>query len=143
MRKELKKLYATLLLPSIMGFVLVAWAKGNHFVQIDAKHLIAVIGPFIFILCIALAVAFPIFYRTVFAFRHRHFVSVSEEELLKFERRLVYVVMITPYLALTAMLLELPRFYTVTAILMGLYAGYYFYPSTKRIASERSIFRVK
>ncbi|MEE4606124.1 MAG: hypothetical protein V2J65_32940, partial [Desulfobacteraceae bacterium] len=107
----------------------------DNFIQIG--------GPLIFILCIALAIAFPIFYRALFAHKNRDVMSVSDQKFLKFERTLVNVVMITPYLALLSYLFELPRFYTGSAILIGLYAVYYFYPSKKRIAFERRIFRVK
>jgi hypothetical protein len=100
-----------------------------------------VAGPLIFILCIALAIAFPIFYRTLFAHKNRGMISVSEKEMLNFEGTLIKVVMITPYLALIAFFIELPRFYTASAILIGLYAVYYFYPSKRRIALDRKIFR--
>jgi Ca2+/Na+ antiporter len=143
MNEELKKSYLTLLLPCILGFTLAGGAKANDFIEIDSVNFIQITGPFIFILCIALAIAFPIFYRALFAHKNRDVISVSDEKLLKFERTLINVVMITPYLALVAYFFELPRFYTTSAILIGLYAVYYFYPSKTRIAFERRIFRVK
>jgi Ca2+/Na+ antiporter len=143
MSKELKKTYLILLLPSILGFTLAGGAKAYGFIDIGSDNFIQIAGPFIFILCIALAVAFPIFYRALFAHKNRDVISVSDEKLLKFERTLINVVMITPYLALLAYFFELSRFYTTSAILIGLYAVYYFYPSKTRIAFERRIFRVK
>jgi Ca2+/Na+ antiporter len=141
MSKELKKVYLTLLLPSILGFALAGWVKASDFIKISPINFIDTAGALIFILCIALAIAFPIFYRTVFAHQSRDLIRVSEKKLLNFERTLIIVVMITPYLALIAYFLDLPRFYTTSAILMGLYAVYYFYPSTRRIAFDRKIFR--
>jgi len=141
MSKELKKVYLTLLLPSISGFALACWAKTYDFIEINSLDFIAIAGPLIFILGIVLAIAFPIFYRALFAHKNRDLINVSEKQLLNFERTLIYVVMITPYLALTAYLLELPRFYTASAVLIGLYAVYYFYPSKTRIAFDRKIFR--
>ena len=143
MTNALKKTCLTLLLPCILGFTLAGGAKVYGFIEIDSVQFIQSAGPFIFILCIALAIAFPIFYRALFAHKNRDVISVSDEKLLKFERTLINVVMITPYLALTAYLFELPRFYTASAILIGLYAMYYFYPSKTRIAFERRIFRAK
>jgi hypothetical protein len=141
MSKELKKVYLILLLPSIFGFALACWAKTYDFIEINSIDFSEIAGPSIFILCIALAIAFPIFYRTLFAHKSRDLRSVSEKKLLNFERTLINVVMITPYLALIAYFLDLPRFYTTSAILMGLYAVYYFYPSKRRIAFDRKIFR--
>ena len=143
MSRELRKAYLTLLLPCILGFTLAGGAKAYDFIEIGSVNFIQIAGPLIFILCIALAIAFPIFYRALFAHKNRDVMSVSDQKFLKFERTLVNVVMITPYLALLSYLFELPRFYTGSAILRGLYAVYYFYPSKKRIAFERRIFRVK
>ncbi len=143
MDEKLKRTYFTFLLPSILGFAVAFWTRTYDFIEIGSLNFIQIAGPLIFILCITLAIAFPIFYRSLFAHKNRDLISVSDEKLLKFERTLIYVVMITPYLALTAYLFELPRFYTASAILMGLYAVYYFYPSKTRIAFERRIFRVR
>ena len=142
MTDKLKRTYLILLLPSILGFTLAGGAKAYGLIEIGSFNFIEIAGPSIFILCIALAIAFPIFYRTLFAHKSRDLISVSEKELLKFERTLINVAMITPYMALTAFLLELPRFYTASAILMGFYAVYYFYPSKRRIAFDKRIFRV-
>jgi hypothetical protein len=68
---------------------------------------------------------------------------VSEVEFIKFERRLMVISLVTPYLALVAYTLEFPKFYTTAAILMGLYAIYYFFPSKRRLALDRRIFRVR
>lgn len=141
MTKELKKAYLTLLLPSIIGFGLAGGVKSFDIIETGSLGFIAIAGPLIFILCIAVAIAFPIFYRSLFAHKSRDLKWVSEKELLKFERTLITVVMITPYLALLSYFFELPRFYTASAVLMGLYAGYYFYPSHTRIAFDKRIFR--
>ena len=143
MTDELKRTYFSLLVPSLLGFTLAGGAKSYNFIKIDSANFGQITGPFIFILCIALAIAFPIFYRSLFAHKNRDVISVSDEKLLKFERTLINVVMITPYLALLSYFFELPRFYTASAVLIGLYAVYYFYPSKSRIAFERRIFRVK
>ena len=143
MTDALKKTYFIFLLPSILGFTLAGGAKAYDLIEIGSDNFIEIAGPIIFILCIALAIAFPIFYRALFAHKSRDLIHVSEKKLFKFERTLINVVMITPYLALIAYFFDLPRFYTASAILMGLYAAYYFYPSKTRVAFEKRIFRVK
>jgi len=143
MAKNLKRIYFTFLVPSIFGFAIASWAKTYDFIEIGSVKFTAIAGPIIFILGIVLAVAFPIFYRALFAHKSRDLINLPEKKLLKFERTLINVAMITPYLALIAYFFELPRFYTASAILVGLYAVYYFYPSKKRIGFERRIFRVK
>lgn len=143
MTDELKRTYFAFLVPAILGFILAGGAKVYGFNEIGSANFNQIAGPLIFILCIALTVAFPIFYRTLFAHKSRNLISVSDKKLLRFERTLIHVVMMTPYLALSAYFFELPRFYTASTILLGLYAVYYFYPSKVRVAFERRIFRVK
>ena len=143
MVKNLKRIYFSLLVPSILGFAIASWAKAHDLIEIGSANFIEIAGPLIFILCIVLAIAFPIFYRALFAHKSRDLLNLPEKKLLGFERTLIHVVMITPYLALAAYFFELPRFYTASAILIGLYAVYYFYPSKTRIGFERRIFRVK
>jgi len=141
MSKDLKRTYFTFLVPSILGFTLAGGAKAYNFIEIGSASFMVFIGPSIFVLSVILALALPIFYRTVFAHNRRHTERISEIELIKFERNLIYMTLVTPYLALTALVLELSRFYTAGTILMGIYAVYYFYPSKKRIALDRRIFR--
>ena len=141
MTDALKKNYFMLLIPLILGFGLACWARACDWVAISSAEWIRIAGPLIFFLCMVLAIGFPIFYRSLFAHKSRDLIRVSEKKLIQFERTLITVTMITPYLALTAVFLELPRFYTAGALLMGLYAVYYFYPSKRRIAFDRRIFR--
>ncbi len=142
MTDELKRTYFIFLLPSILGFALAGGAKAFNLYRIGPNDFTEILAPSIFVLTVAFALALPILYRTFFAHRKRHTKSISEHELIKFERNLIYMTLVTPYLALTALVLELSRFYTAGTILMGIYAVYYFYPSKKRIALDRRIYRV-
>jgi len=99
-------------------------------------------APLIFILSAIFALALPIFYRTLFAHRRRHLIGIVPAELFKFERNLIGMTMVTPYLAMVAYLMGLPRFHLAGIILIALYAVYYYYPSRKRITFEERIFRV-
>jgi hypothetical protein len=143
MTAELKRTYFTFLLPALIGFIFFYGAKAYNFIRIGPIDYTEILAPSIFILSIVLAIALPMFYRTIFAHNKRGEKNVSEADFIKFEKRLVYITMVTPYLALAAYVLELSRLYTTGAILMGLYAIYYFFPSTKRLALDRRIFRVK
>ena len=142
MDSKLKKTYFVILIPSVLGFVTVYLVRVNYFLKIGSINYMEIWAPAIFFLSVTFALALPILYRSFYAHRNRHAKSLSEENLVKFERNLIYITLVTPYLGLTAFLLELPRFYTAGSILMGIYAVYYFYPSQKRIALDRRIFRV-
>ena len=133
MTDDLKRIYFTLLLPAVAGFITVLVLQHFHLVDWNIQN----IPPVCF------AVAFPILYRTVFANQKRHQKNTAEEDWLKFERNLIYIALVTPYVCLIAQILKLPRFHLGGTIIMALYAVYYYYPSKKRIDYERRLFRVK
>jgi hypothetical protein len=143
MTHDLKRTYFTLLLPAVAGFIAVFALQHFHLVDWNIPQITPVLPPLIFILSACFALAWPIFYRTVFANKRRHQTNTAEDDWLKFERNLLYIAMATPYLSLIAQILQLPRFHLAGTIIMALYAVYYYYPSKKRIDYERRIFRVK
>lgn len=142
MTYELKRTYIFLLLPAVVGFILTLVLR--HF---DLVHLTIVqlpmLSPLVFIASVCTAVAVPILYRTLFANKIRHQTHTSEKDWLRFERSLLHIAMVTPYLSLIAHILQLPRFHLAGTILMAFYAAYYYYPSKKRIEFDRRIFRVR
>ena len=143
MTAELKRTYFIFLLPVLLGFIVIYAAGTYNFIFMGPFHCKEILASSIFILSIVLAIALPMFYRTLFAHSNRDRKGISEADFVKFERRLIYIAMLAPYLALAAYALAFSQFYTTGALLMGLYAVYYFYPSKKRLTLDRRIFRVK
>ena len=140
---KLRRTYFTLLIPAVVGFIVISAGKKFNLVELGHITSLEIFAPLVFVLSVVFAIAWPIFFRTLFAHKIRHQKSISEVDLIKFERNFLYIVLVTPYLMLTAYLLEFPRFYLAGTVLMALYAVYYYYPSKKRIQFERRIFRVK
>jgi len=143
MTPDLKRTYFTLLLPAVAGFIAVFALQHFQLVSFNIPQIPPILYPIIFIASVCFAVALPIFYRTVFANKRRHQTRTAEEDWLRFERNLLYIAMVTPYVALIAQVLRLPRFHLGGTIIMALYAVYYYYPSRRRLKFERRIFRVK
>ena len=143
MTHGLKRIYFTLLLPAVAGFILIFVLRHFQLVRFNILQIPSVLSPIIFFVSVCFAVALPIFYRSVFANKRRHLTKTDEEDWLKFEYNLLYIAMATPYVALIAQILQLPRFHLAGTIIMALYAVYYYYPSKRRIEYERRIFRVK
>lgn len=100
-------------------------------------------APVLFVLSVVTAGAAPILIRTLFAHRMRHRHHISEEAFLRFQRFQILVVTATPYLALAAYILAVPRFYLAGTVLAMLYALYYHYPTARRLGFDRRIFRVR
>ena len=143
MADGLKRIYFILLLPAVAGFILVFVIRHFQLIRFSIPQIPTALSPIIFVLSVCFAVALPIFYRSAFANKRRHLSNTAEEDWLKFENNLLYIAMVTPYIALLAQILQLPRFHMGGTIIMALYAVYYYYPSQRRIEYERRIFRVK
>jgi hypothetical protein len=143
MTHDLKRTYFSLLLPAVAGFVGVFVLRHFRIVSWNGPQFPAAIPPVIFIVAVCFAVALPTFYRSLFASRMRRQTHTAEGDMLKFERNLLYITIITPYLGLIAQILQLPRFHLAGTILLALYAVYYYYPSIRRIEFDRRVFRVK
>ena len=140
---KLKRTYFTLLVPAIVGFAAYFIAKTYNLVEFGPTKFQGILAPLLFILSVVFAIALPIFFRTLFAHNVRKKKSVSEDDLLRFERTFLYIALVTPYIALVGYMLELPRFHLGGTVIMALYALYYYYPSQRRVQFERRIFRVK
>ena len=140
---ELRRTYIVLLIPAIVGFIFLFVAKKFHLIHIGSFKFQEFLGPSLFIASVLFAIALPILFRTLFAHKVRHQKSVSETDLLKFERIFLYIALLTPYVTFIAYFFELPRFYCAGTVLMALYAVYYYYPSERRIKFEKRIFRVR
>ncbi len=143
MTRKLKRTYFTLLAPAVFGLMVIRLGNGYNLFAIGEMQNSQVIAPLVFILSVIFAVALPVLLRSLFAHRIRHQKNTSESDLIKFERSLIYMISVAPYLALIACLFELPLFYIAGTILVSLYGVYYYYPSKKRIQFERRIFRVR
>ncbi|MFO7986612.1 MAG: hypothetical protein R6U38_12180 [Desulfatiglandaceae bacterium] len=145
MAKELKRDYFYIMIPALValaagyGIKTLGLVSGTPIPSLGPMPFLA---PLVFVLSVVFAVALPIFYRSLFAHRMREEKTVPEKDWLKFERTTIHISLVTPYLILPAYLFEFPPFYFTGTVLMALYAGYYFYPSTKRIQFDRRMFRV-
>jgi predicted RND superfamily exporter protein len=143
MTGELKKTYFMLLAPAVVGFIALFCIRSFHSLDLGPFQFRGVLAAALFILSVVFAIALPIFLRAFFAHKVRDQKSVSEGELLQFERTFLYIALITPYVTLAAFFFAIPRFYCAGTVIMALYAVYYYYPSERRIQFERRIFRAR
>jgi hypothetical protein len=142
-RLDLRKTYFKLLIPLVVMLIIfyllkILGALDN--IQIGYLKLISIL---FFILAGIFGIAFPIFYRTLFISKLKDIRTITIEEFIRFEKRLIIISMITPYFIIMPIIFNFPNFYFGGIILFSLYAVYYFYPSKARIDFEKRIFRIK
>jgi hypothetical protein len=143
MSKKLKKFYFILLVPLILGFEVLDWTSAHKFIELIPPKFSETAGSLLFILCGAFSIAFPISYRSLFAYKSESNSGLSQKEFLKFERTLIGFTMVATFIALLEYIYELPRFYTAGAIFFSLCALFFLFPSHRRIASDQKIYKVK
>jgi len=143
MGNTLKKTYFLCLGPAVITFIGLTLLKMTSSLDPGGITYPPIFAAVIFFLSVIFALAAPILYRTMFAHSMRDMKNTTAHELLRFERNLIRIVLITPYLGLVAYMLDFPNLYFGGCVLMSLYALYYFYPSQTRLAFEKRIFRVK
>ena len=144
MRERLRRLYVLLLVPAVVLFAIAYVVQTRGMVNVGPliRHY-PVLAPAIFLLAAILGIALPLLFRTLFVYENRERKRLTEEELFVFERKTILVAMTTPYLAIAAAFLEIPKILFAGTVLAMFYATYYFYPSKKRITFEKRIFRVQ
>lgn len=97
----------------------------------------------IFVAAALTALAIPLLLRTLFARKAVLENEVNPASFFRFQKQLVISAMLTPYLGIMALVLELQKFYVSATLLMALYAVYYYYPSQRRINFDKRIFRIR
>lgn len=131
------------MVPAVCLFVLAGLARQFNFVQSGQLTVPESLYAVIFVLSAISALAGPILIRTLFANATQGEARVSSDNFLSFQKRLLGVSLISPYLAFMAYLFDFPRFHAGAVLLMAMYAVYYYFPSEKRIVFDRKIFRVE
>ncbi|WP_320040426.1 hypothetical protein [uncultured Desulfobacter sp.] len=122
--------------------LLVAQNFGSRIPNISTRQLPEIWHAILFTGAAVTAIAGPVMIRVLFAHKVRQKSRVSQALFLTFQRRLIMVSGITPYLALAAVWNKFSEFHACGIILMALYAVYYYFPSQKRIVHDIKMFRV-
>lgn len=99
-------------------------------------------GPALFILTAVCGLAGPILYRTLFAYHKRACVQIATTAFIRFEHHLILIGMAALALAMAADMLAVTSFYRYGTLLIALYAAYCGFPSQKRLALDRRLYRV-
>jgi hypothetical protein len=140
--KTFKRWYVVLLTPPCLAMLGLALERAEVSGAIPAQADRPVV---IFILVLAglLAFALPLWLRILFAKRHAGRQGVERERFIRFEKRFICVGLLATYMVPLGYLCRIPQVPLFWIMLFALYAGYYYFPSKKRINLELKIFRVR
>ncbi len=144
MTASLKKTYITALVPVVLIIVIMGiLEKGFSISLIPVIRVPVYFSPMIFVAAALTALAIPLLLRTLFARKAALENKVNPASFFRFQKQLVISAMLTPYLGIMALVLEIQKFYISATLLMALYAVYYYYPSQRRIDFDKRIFRIR
>lgn len=141
-KEKLKQTYFKLFIPFVIILLLIYSAKAVNIIAKGEQALNKTVSVTFFALAAIFSVAMPVLYRTLFASKVKDKKSITKEEFIKFEKNLIIIVMMAPYMIIAAVIFNLPGFYFGCIILFAIYSIYYYYPSTKRINFEKKLFRI-
>ena len=116
---RLQKKYFCLLMPSIVIIAALLTARSMDLIEPIRLMNTQLVARVIFILAISLAVAAPVFLRTLFAHRMRLSIRTPPDEFFRLQQRLIGAALLTPYLILVTCLVDFPRFYQAGVISVG------------------------
>ncbi len=96
----------------------------------------------VFILAALFSTALPVMRRLVFVNKVKNLKMVNPDDWWRFEKQVLQIALVTPYFFAMASVLQFNGFFYSTVFLLALYAGYFYFPSGKRIRYEMRIFRI-
>jgi ABC-type spermidine/putrescine transport system permease subunit I len=96
----------------------------------------------VFVLCATMAFGLPLLYRSYFAHNHKEKTSITPHVFMKFQKNLLLLSLSAVYFAVIGYSINMAGFFKYGCVLFALYAGYYYYPSDRRLHSEKRIFRI-
>ena len=142
MQGRLINIYWRILIPGLAGIIILELLKttkliaginfqGNNYISLG-----------LVILAALFSIAIPVLYRSIFISGIRNNINISQIKFIRFETRLIIISLVSPYLVIAASVFIISEFHYTIIILCALYSCYYYYPSKKRINSEKKIFRI-
>lgn len=141
--KTLKRIYFLELLPAI-GMIGIVYLLKYYTKLLTA---VPIAGNFVsttvLILSIVVGIASPIFYRSYFVYKIRDQKRITTETFINFEKILILAALTTPYFLFISLLINMKQTSIVIITMLSIYAGYYYFPSEKRMRFEMKIFRIK
>ena len=131
-----------MLIPALLLIILSEAAKEG--LRFDVGRIAAkeIFEPVVFMLSVFSALAAPLLFRLHFIKKLKDKKKTALPAFIKFEKQTLYIVLLTPYFFFAASILQFAAFYYLSIFLLSLYAGYYYYPSAKRLHFEKRLFRI-
>jgi hypothetical protein len=141
-RKTFQRWYLTLLLPACLAMLGLAFTRtsGSELVVSQAGRPLTIL---FLVLAGLLAFALPLWLRILFVRSQEGNGGVELNGFISFEKRFILVGILATYMVPLGYLCKIPQVPLFWIMLFALYAGYYYFPSHKRIDLELKIFRVQ
>ncbi len=142
-KKELSKYFWKVLTPAVILILISEGLKAiGAGVTLDATVTYE-ISVAVFVLAALTALGIPVVIRLLFVKKIKDLKQVENEAWVHYEKQSIRFALLTSYLFFIASVLQFSNFFYVSVFLLALYAGYYYFPSEKRVQFEKKMFRIK
>lgn len=142
-KKELQNFFRQMLIPALLLIIFSELTKKSFHFDLSGFLAKEIIEPLVFVFSTVSALAAPVLFRLKFIKKVKDKNKIDRSVFLNFEKQTLFIVLITPYFFFIASCLRFSTFYYLSIFLFSLYAGYYYYPSIKRLNFERRLFRIE
>ncbi len=142
LKKTFLQWYLAVLSPACLAIAGLALCR-TFKVELVAEQAGRTVTMSLLILAGLLAFALPLWLRILFCRTQTGKTGVELDRFIVFEKRFILVGVLATYMVPLGYLCNIPQVPLFWIMLFALYAGYYYFPSQKRIDLEVNIFRVQ
>ncbi|WP_462324159.1 hypothetical protein [Desulfoplanes sp.] len=140
--KNFQQWYLAVLTPACLAMVVLAACRTLG-VELLAEQAGRPVTMSLLVLAGVLAFALPLWLRILFCRTQTGKSGIGLDGFIVFEKRFILAGVLATYMVPLGYLCNLPQVPLFWIMLFALYAGYYYFPSQKRIDLEVKIFRVQ
>ncbi len=140
--KKLQRLYYLIISPAIL-LVLVFFVSERLQYQISMQEAGRVMSTAIMVFAAITSTILPVWYKIILIRKLRNKQKISTQNFVSMQFRIVITVSFSVYWIFPAYLYQLPEMPMVITAFFALYGLYYYYPSQKRIDTEKKIFKIE
>lgn len=142
MQKKLLRHYLRMNLPAVAAFIILYILVKFHvniFFPVQQKwvQVVMMIASALF------AVVLPLWYRILFVNRMKGKEHTDEHRFMRFEKDFLTLASLSAYILVAGFLMAIPKIPLSVMVLFVIYALYFYFPSEKRIRTEKKIFSVE
>ena len=142
MIKLLQRFYIKNLIYVLIFVFILMWIYSLTDIKVFVHSYPELVPVLLFTVCAVCGLGWPLLFRSYYAHRQRHRKSISQDEFIAFQKKLIIISLLPVYFLVISIIVNIAHFYQYGILFIAMYTGYYYYPFRKRIILDQRIYRV-